>query len=102
MDHVEAALEACCAALITVQLLGASASMTDASAGGGGAGAASSYERSSLRETITSLQCAIDHLRSALNPQPHPPILGFVLRAPAEPSGTAASLSTQSRPRRTA
>lgn len=101
-DPFEAALEACCAALVTVQRLAASASLSSSTSGNGSAEDTRPDGSSSLRETIGSLRWAIDSLRSAYNPGPHAPIVGFVLGADAGPSGTVASLNGQSRPRRTA
>jgi hypothetical protein len=96
----EAALEASCAALITLQLI----STRDASSSviAGLDHGQSPQVSNALCETITSLRRAIKELRGARDERRSPVFMGFVLGAGFEDYATVAALRTQSRPRRTA
>ena len=99
-DPYEAALEASCAALITLELISTRAASSSVIAGLDRG--QSPQVSKALCETITSLRRAIKELRCAQNERRSPVVMGFVLGAGVEDYATVAALRTQSRPRRTA
>lgn len=99
-DPYEAALEASCAALITLQLTSTTAASSSVLAERDPRH--SPQVSKALCETIASLRRAIEELRCAQNEGRSPVVMGFVLGAGAEDYATVAALRTQSRPRRTA
>ena len=92
-DHYQAALEASCDTLITLQLLRASATGSSAEVGD---------VEGQITLAIRSQRRAIAELRLAKTEPGNTPVIGFVTGADVPDSTSVAALSTQSRPRRTA
>lgn len=90
VDHVEAALEASCDALITLQLIHASAMSPSAEVGD---------IEDQITQAIRSQRHVIAELRLLRN-EGNSPILGFVLRTDVADAGNVAP--PQPKPRRTA
>ncbi len=92
VDHYEAALEASCETLVTMEAIRAWAMSRSAEAG---------HIVEQTTRAIRSQRQAIAELRLARD-EPRKTIFGFVLGAAAAGSGSVAPLSSQSKPRRTA
>ncbi len=100
LDHYEAALEASCDALITLQLI--SASTASSCAEGEQLQGETPRALKPPHRTIKALRHAIEELRLAQNVARNALALGFVVGTDAANWAPTESPGTQSKPRRTA